>query len=388
MRITHVSASNWRNFKTLDFDVEGRLFVVGPNASGKSNLLDLFRFIGDIASPGGGLASAIDGRGGLSKARSLFARNHQGGRLVIDLSLSDGEDRWRYRLAIRGEKGGFNRPIVDEETVELNGATLLERPDSQDLDDSVLLTQTHLEQIAANQRFRVLADYFAKVQYFHLVPQIIRNPGRVAASASDPYGSDFIAQMNAETSRTRNAWFARMEAALRSAVPEFQSLKLEVDAAGRPHLIAGYKNWRETPARQSEADFSDGTLRLIGLLWTLVSAPANGGVLLLEEPELSLNSAIVRTLPTVLATAQRNKSLQVLLSTHAPELLDDEGVRPDEVLVLRVTKDGTVAQMLSEIEEVRGEVEAELPISSIVDGLVAPDDLAGLIAVGQGRKRR
>ncbi|WP_235281697.1 AAA family ATPase [Microbacterium azadirachtae] len=383
-----MTASNWRNFKSLDFEIQNRLFIVGPNASGKSNLLDLFRFLGDIAASGGGLASAIERRGGLSKARSLFARNHQGGRLILDLALTDGDAQWRYRLAIRGEKGGRNRPIVDEERVELNGTVLLERPNQQDKVDAALLTQTHLEQIAANQKFRPLADYFAKVQYFHLVPQIIRDPARVNLSSGDPYGSDFIAQMNAVSGGTRNAWLRRMETALQAAVPEFQSLRLEVDPAGRPHLIAGYQNWREKPARQSEADFSDGTLRLIGLLWTLISAPANGGVLLLEEPELSLNSAIVRTLPTVLAAAQRDRAMQVLLSTHAPEILDDEGVRAAEVLVLRVTGDGTVAQVLSDIDEVRGELEAELPLSDIVDGLIAPGDLGGLIAASQGRRRR
>lgn len=385
MRITHVKASNWRNFKSVDFPLENRLFVVGPNAAGKSNLLDLFRFLGDIAAPGGGLTSAINRRGGLSKVRSLFARNHQRGRLILDLQLRDGDDVWSYKLAIRGEKGGLNRPIVDEERVEKNGVALLRRPDPEDIEDSVRLTQTHLEQIAANQRFRPLADYFAKVQYFHLVPQIIRNPSRMGSFPSDPYGGDFIAQMNAVPTGTRSAWLRRMETALRSAVPEFQSLQLEVDPAGRPHLIAGYKNWREKPARQSEADFSDGTLRLIGLLWTLISAPANGGVLLLEEPELSLNAAIVRMLPTVLATAQRDRTLQVILSTHAPELLDDEGVQPSEVLVLRVTQDGTTANLLSEIEDVSAEISADLPMSSAVDGLIAPQDLAGLIDVGRGR---
>ncbi|MDU0345256.1 AAA family ATPase [Microbacterium sp. KSW2-29] len=386
MRITHVTAANWRNFKTLDFPIGGRLFIVGPNAAGKSNLLDLFRFLGDIASAGGGLDAAIKRRGGLSKVRSLFARYHQRGRLVIDLRLEDGDDEWRYRLAVRGEKGGLNRPVVDEERVELNGEVLLTRPDANDETDPVLLTQTHLEQISANQRFRSLADYFSRVQYFHLVPQIIRDPSRFG-SGEDPYGSNFIAQMNAVSPKTREAWLRRMEQALRSAVPEFQSLQLEVDSAGRPHLIAGYRNWRETPARQSEAEFSDGTLRLIGLLWTLISAPANGGVLLLEEPELSLNSAIVRTLPTVLATAQRDRSLQVILSTHAPELLDDEGVRPDEILVLRVTGDGTVAQPLSGIDDAAAEVEAELPLSQIIQDLISPPDLSGLVSASATRKR-
>ena len=95
MRMTHLSASNWRNFKTIDFKIGDRVFIVGPNASGKSNLLDVFRFLSDISGRGGGLQSALAKRGGLSKVRSLFARNHARGRLIIDLSLTEGEDCWR-----------------------------------------------------------------------------------------------------------------------------------------------------------------------------------------------------------------------------------------------------------------------------------------------------
>ncbi|MFV0451150.1 MAG: AAA family ATPase [Propioniciclava sp.] len=384
MQVTHVRASNWRNFKTLDFPFDQRLFVVGPNAAGKSNLLDLFRFLGDIARPGGGLQAALEQRGGLAKARSLFARNHRKGRLEIDIELAD-HVRWRYFLSIRGEKGGRNRPIVDAEWVECEGDRVLDRPDAHDRADPERLTQTHLEQISANHRFRAVAEHLAKVRYFHLVPQIIRDPSRFSSTGQDPFGGDFIAQMNAVPERTRNAWLRRMQTALQAAVPEFESLKLEVDSAGRPHLIAGYRNWREQPARQSEADFSDGTLRLIGLLWTLVSAPASGGTLLLEEPELSLNASIVRSLPTVLAAAQRDRAMQVLLSTHAPELLDDEGVLPREVLVLQVTNDGTVASVLSQVEAASDEIAAGLPTSEIVDGLIARPDLSGLVAVGRGR---
>ena len=387
MQFTRITASNWRNFKSVDFEIHHRVFIVGPNASGKSNLLDLFRFLGSIASPGGGLASAIESRGGLSKVRSLFARNYQRGRLIIEVHLADGDDAWMYRLSIKGEAGGKNRPVVDEERVELNGEVLLSRPDESDRSDADRLTQTHLEQISANQSFRALAEYFGKVQYFHLVPQVIRDPSRAGSGSGDPYGGDFIARINGTPARTQRAWLRRMEAALRVAVPEFESLEVEVDAAGRPHLTAGYRNWRSSPTRHSEVEFSDGTLRLIGLLWTVVSAPATGGVLLLEEPELSLNSAIVKTLPSVLATAQRDRELQVVLSTHAPELLDDEGVLADEVLVLRVTSDGTTAALLSEIEEVRGDVAAELPTSDIAQGLISPADLGGLVSIGGGRRR-
>ena len=378
MQITHVTAHNWRNFKNLDFAVADRLLIVGPNAAGKSNLLDLFRFLGDISRPGGGLAAALEARGGLSRARCLFARNNHKGELAIMVDLRDGEDEWRYELAIKGKKGGHNRPIVVREIVTRNGRELLSRPDTNDDRDPDQLTQTHLEQISANQEFRPIAEYFAKANYFHLVPQMIRYPQAGGASPR-AFGSSMIADMNATPVRTRQAWFRRIERALQSAVPGFETLRLEVDKAGQPHLIAGYRNWRRNPSEQNETDFSDGTLRLIGLLWTIISSPANGGVLLLEEPELSLNAAVVQKLASLLAMAQRGTSMQVILSTHSPELLDDEGIRPGEVLVLQVTSDATVANQLSEIAEVEAQISADLPLSEVVAELINPGDLTGLI---------
>lgn len=378
MQITHVTAHNWRNFKNLDVAVADRLLIVGPNAAGKSNLLDLFRFLGDISRKGGGLAAALEARGGLSRARCLFARNNHKGELAIMVDLRDGEDEWRYELAIKGKKGGHNHPIVVREIVTRNGSELLSRPDANDDRDPDQLTQTHLEQISANQEFRPIAEYFAKVNYFHLVPQMIRYPQAGGASPR-VFGSSMIADMNATPVRTRQAWFRRIERALQSAVPGFETLRLEVDKAGQPHLIAGYRNWRRNPSEQNETDFSDGTLRLIGLLWTIISSPANGGVLLLEEPELSLNAAVVQKLASLLAMAQRGTSMQVILSTHSPELLDDEGIRPEEVLVLQVTSDATVANQLSEIAEVEAQISADLPLSEVVAELINPGDLTGLI---------
>ena len=378
MQITHVTAHNWRNFKNLDVAVADRLLIVGPNAAGKSNLLDLFRFLGDISRKGGGLAAALEARGGLSRVRCLFSRNNHKGELAIMVDLRDGEDEWRYELAIKGKKGGHNHPIVVREIVTRNGSELLSRPDANDDRDPDQLTQTHLEQISANREFRPIAEYFAKVNYFHLVPQMIRYPQAGGASPR-VFGSSMIADMNATPVRTRQAWFRRIERALQSAVPGFETLRLEVDKAGQPHLIAGYRNWRRNPSEQNETDFSDGTLRLIGLLWTIISSPANGGVLLLEEPELSLNAAVVQKLASLLAMAQRGTSMQVILSTHSPELLDDEGIRPGEVLVLQVTSDATAANQLSEIAEVEAQISADLPLSEVVAELINPGDLTGLI---------
>lgn len=381
MRVTRLQASNWRNFQTLDINLGSRLFVVGPNASGKSNLLDLFRFIADVSDDG--LQTALSRRGGLTKVKSLFARHNRGGRLEIEFQLEDGDDTWNYQLAIQRQKGGHNLPIVQREFVSRNGKVLLDRPNKDDSDDSALLTQTHIEQISANRQFRTIADFFSQVRYFHPVPQLMREPARGLGEADARFGLNIIAEMNATPDKTRKAWLRRMEQALQSAVPGFKSLEIELDEAGRPHLIAGYKNWRANPSRQTEQEFSDGTLRLIGLLWIIVSTPARGGILLLEEPELSLNSAIVRQLPPMLSGVQRDKNTQVMLSTHAPELLDEEGVSPEEVIVIQVTGDGSQAHRMTDIEEIAGEIEADIPTSDIVRGIISPDDLSSLLKISR-----
>lgn len=106
MQISRVRASNWRNFKNLDFELGSRLFIVGPNASGKSNLLDLFRFVSVLSAPRGRPTAAVERRGGLSKVRSLFARNNQGGTLIFDPQVRDDEVTWCCRFTVERDPGG------------------------------------------------------------------------------------------------------------------------------------------------------------------------------------------------------------------------------------------------------------------------------------------
>jgi len=51
--VTRLRLANWRNFKKADIRLTRRAFFVGPNASGKSNLLDALRFMRDLVSVGG-----------------------------------------------------------------------------------------------------------------------------------------------------------------------------------------------------------------------------------------------------------------------------------------------------------------------------------------------
>lgn len=374
MRITQLTLRNWRTFKVMDVDLQDRLFITGPNAAGKSHLLDSIKFLRDVAGVRGGLQEALAARGGLSRVRSLYARNNFRGRVHLAVSLGDDEmpRQWRYELTLTGERGGRNRPVVESETVLRNDEVVLSRPTDDDENDPERLTQTSLEQTVANRNFREVADFLSGVRYLHLVPQLIREPARATDVLDDPFGGDFISRINRVTPRTRDAWLSRVTAALQVAVPQFEKLSVSVDHAGRPHLEAAYTNWRQSPARQNETDLSDGTLRLIGLLWSLIEGGRRAAPVLLEEPELSLHPAVVQQLPAVLYRAQRSSSAQVIVTTHSPDLLRDEGIGADEVLVLTPTPDGTTAKLLADDSEVMLALNAGVALADLVVPMSSP----------------
>lgn len=387
MRIMRLTLRNWRTFKNLDVPVGQRLIVIGPNASGKSNLLDSVRFLRDLAVPGGGLQDAVRSRGGLSRLRCLFARNNHHGWVGLTVVIGDGHgDEWTYSISFRSERHGLHRAVVAEEIVKRNGEVVLQRPDADDEADPERLIQTALEQISANKSFRLIADFFAETRYLHLVPQVIRDASRAGDVVDDPFGGDFIARMNRVSPKTRDAWLRQVTAALQIAVPQFSSLEVTVDAAGRPHLESRYTNWRMTGARQDERDLSDGTLRLIGLLWSLVEVGRKGAPVLLEEPELSLHPAVIRMLPTVLARAQRSNGAQIILTTHSPELLEDEGIRADEVLLLTPTADGTAGLVLATDPQAVQAIDSGLTVAEVALPRTAPPDIESLARVGLGRR--
>ena len=119
-------------------------------------------------------------------------------------------------------------------------------------------------------------------------------------------------------------------------------------------------------------DFSDGTLRLIGLLWSLQATGKGPGPVLLEEPELSLHASIVRELPTLLHRVLQAGGPQVLLTTHSTEILKDEGLGKDEVLVLVPHPDGTEAQPLGSVPNCQDYLDAGLSPARILEPITAP----------------
>jgi predicted ATPase len=381
MRFTRLHLKNWRNFVSADLGIGERVFIAGPNACGKSNLLDAFRFLRDIAKTGGGLQQAVRDRGGLSKIRCLAARRYSDVELEVELAsgANGNSTRWRYAIALRQENKGRRRVLLRAERVWRNDALIVERPDADDDRDDMRLTQTHLEQINANNAFRPIAEDFQKIVYMHLVPQLLKFPelANREPRSEDPFGIRFLERIMETPERTRKARLRKIESALTMAVPELKGLADVRDDKGQPHLEAVYTHWRGYGALQREDQFSDGTLRLIGLLWALLDGDS---LLLLEEPELSLHAEIVNKLPGLIWRLQRQRGRQVILSSHSVDLFRDGGIRPEEVLLLSPHgSEGTVVGLASDKKEVAKLLASGMSMADIVPSVTAPKNAGQLV---------
>ncbi len=355
MRIDSFELKNWRNFKSAYLKLEtDTVYLVGSNAAGKSNLLDALRFIRDISKPiGGGLQTALSGRGGFSKVRCLHSRGTKSGGgtdLGLKLSLSDGDTRWSYDLAINFPKRGSREvPLIVHEIVTKNDMKVLERPLDAERDDPEQLAVTYLEQAAQNARFREIPNFFSEITYVHLVPQLVKFGEQIAGHLlpDDPFGQAFMKRIADTNTRTRVARLNRISNALKDIVPGIDGLSFEKDGEGRPHLEMRYQTFRPHAARQLEDQMSDGTLRLIALLWLLQekrTAP-----LLLEEPELSLNEEIVRKLHTIFARIS-SKTSQIFVTTHSYALLSNEGIPGEGILRVEPSNEGSKVSPPSNVE--------------------------------------
>ncbi len=329
LRFKHLYLENWKNFTRVETELARRVVVAGPNASGKSNLLDAFRFLHDVACSGGGFERAVRRRGGVSRLRCLAARQHSHVAIAVRIgSDGDGPD-WEYGLQFGQEDQ--RPPAILHERVARGGEDVLVRPDEQDLDDPQRLTETALEQVHSNRRFRELAEFFDSVRYVNAVPQLVREPERSAGRRDDPFCGDLLERIAGTPEKAQSSRLRRILRALQTAVPQLLGLELRRDSRGQPHLRARYGHWRPLGAWQSEDQFSDGTLRLLALLW---SALDGAGPLLAEEPEQSLHPEVIRQILPMLGGIERRNGRQVFVTTHSKDLFAEAEMETGELLLL------------------------------------------------------
>ena len=385
MRITHLRLKNWRNFSNVDVSLQDRVIIVGPNASGKSNLLDALRFLQEVVT--NNFQNAVKSRGGFGNINCLASTLHVSDEVTVSVGIGDDDStawlmneespaKWIYELVFKRAAGSGTKATVKREKVYGDGL-LLKRPNQQDREDPGGLLQTHLEQANANKDFREIAEFLSSINYLHVVPQFIRHPERVAVADRDPFGGDLIARIANTEEETRKKRLTIINKALRIVAPQMENLQLVPDSAGRWHLGGRFEHWKSQKSLQDERDFSDGTLRLIGLLWAFLDSR---GPVLLEEPELSLHSDAVRQIPAIFSILQMGKPSQVILTTHSREMLQDPGIGPREVIPIQPTARGSIAKTADKLERVHEIMQMDFPIGDAIHPATQADNINDLAA--------
>ena len=380
MIVRKIKLHNWKNFQNCEVNITERCFIIGANASGKSNFIDALRFLRDIAKQSGGLQEAVEERGGITKIRCLAARKQTNISITVELG-EDNSDKllWKYHLDFSHTGGGIlkNQVIIKQEQVYsyIDKKNILDRNPNSKNEDVETIKYTHLEQINTNRNFRDIVVFFQNIEYLNIIPQLVRESSLMPGSKKeDFFGRNFLERLSKLNERTRNSYFKKINELLKLAVPQLEELGFVKDNMGIPHLEAKYKHWRAKGSKQQEMQFSDGTLRLIGFLFALIDSK---GLILLEEPELNLHSAIIAQLPEFISKIQRNRKgrIQVIITTHSYDILSNTGISTDEVVLLENTQEGTKANIVTDLEDVKQVVNAGLTIADAVLPKTKPEKI-------------
>ena len=367
MKLTHFAAANWCNFAHIEFDMSSRVFIVGPNSSGKSNLLGALRFLSDIARYG--LAAATEDLGGLDRyvhsgadSASFVATFDDAGSSVeyvlkLQRSASDGEGLTR--------EGGANEAstLLPEDPLSGNPSWRV-----LSVRETVIVNDRD-ELEGENDGQSKLRQILAGIRYIH------PNPKKMLERADryDPdHGTGFFQYAGRFSDQQLNAALDRIRPIMAAAVPEVPNLSYLRMGLGTE--VVFYSDIPERGARgvYSHEQFSEGTLRLLGMLFGLATLPRTTSIVLIEEPEAFLQASVVRSMSTFLAEVAMTHDVQMVISTHSPELIDSELVLPSQVLVLRPEDGETVGELLSQSNDPRihAVISAGLPKSEAIDAVV------------------
>ncbi len=344
MFLRTVTLKNYKSIARCRVDLGRVTILVGPSGSGKSNFLDAPRLVSDALR--GSLDDALQERGGLAEVR-----RKSGGHptdFAIGLQLKLGADTFAtYGFEIGSAVDGGPR-VKREEAVIAGPASpvsghyfKLREGEVVDADPDPMAgpraDRLYLGTVSAHPVFRPLFEPLSRIRLHDFAPAEMRkvqphDSGRWLS----PDGAN-IASVVGRLAREHPASFARIGAFLHAITPGLE----DVDQVGLGPSQTLVFRQRVGAARHPwpflAHAMSDGTLRALAILTAVFQDADDADPMVplvgIEEPEAGLHPGAVATLAA--AVMQASRRVQILLTTHSPDLLDLEAVAEAEIHAFR-----------------------------------------------------
>lgn len=326
--IRRIVVSNYRSLgRNVELELDGLTALVGQNGSGKSNTVDVLRFVSDCMHMG--LEGAINRRHGISAVRRWSSGHPFDLSISVEVQGSHCGERLAgsYGFTLTGDRAEEYRVKEEEADFTLGserrrfrvvGGVWSEGP--VDLRPQVDQLNLVLPLVAGDERFRALAEALRRVAIYAIYPDTLREPQKYdPAKPMDRHGSNWVSILK---DQDRSTWKSELVGALGQLTGDIVDLQLRPVGG---FLFVQFEHRRADDASSTRtkwfdaAQESDGTLRVAGIVTALLQQPPLP-VIGIEEPELTVHAGAIPLLYDFIQQASR--SSQVILTTHSSELLD------------------------------------------------------------------
>jgi len=342
---TRLTVENFLSLKSVSLELGKVNVLIGPNASGKSNVARAFQLVANHARGGLPLLEGYESLVDLS-----FAFNPVINARVELEALVNGR-RYKYALELKADKY-VERILADNEEVLTHDSTSgavyirggkevhpgISRDFCSYYRGSIYASALTALPSEVEPGIHALASKLRGITVHSFAPSHLRLKGPVSQKPPLKYHGENFARYLLYLYLERRRDFEYVEEALRSTVPEVEEIVPHIEGADVEVWIKA-KGLSE-PLKPS--NISDGTLRIMAMASVLYGGFS---LVVLEEPE---NCVHPRLLGALMDLA-RGAPSQVVMTTHSPYLLDH--ARPEEVYV--VEKEGleTKVKKLSTAKE-------------------------------------
>jgi predicted ATPase len=307
MTVQNIKVQNFKSFKELDVDLRPLNIVIGANAAGKSNFLEIFRFARDVEEYG--LENAVSLQGGMP--------------YLANLKLAE-----KATLVVMPVKGLSTRQtdtVVVDASWYLGLKASPEPPGFQ-----VLLDERYAEAEQGTPRFSKLS-LRDEISIFDFDPKLPKKATPITGKADlEPDGSNLAIVLRnlLQNEESRK----QLTLILRDLLPFVADLK--VDRFADKSLLISLKESFADGSYLPASFLSDGTIHLTALILALYFDKAP--VVIIEEPERNIHPHLISKVAAMLVDASKKK--QVIVTTHNPELV--KHARLEDLLLVQRDAEG------------------------------------------------